>query len=114
MIYVIDIDHTICYPIEGGKTSYEKYGKAVPVTQIIGKIRRLHADGHTIILHTARRMVTHKGDVSKIIADVGSITENWLREHGVPYHQLVFGKPYGDFYVDDKNMTIDEFAFLHP
>ena len=110
MIYVIDIDSTISFPKFDADDTYERYAHSAPNQPVIDKIRTLYSEGHTIILHTARRMVTHKGDVVAVEADVGQITRDSLDRLGVPYHQLVFGKPYGDFYVDDKAMTPDEFA----
>ena len=107
MIYVFDLDNTICTP---GAThdTYNRYVLAKPIPQTIGRMRQLYAEGHTIIIHTARRMVTHNGDVDAIVADVGEVTVKWLEKHEVPYHQLVFGKPYGDYYVDDKAVRPDE------
>jgi hypothetical protein len=46
------------------------------------------------------------------------VTENWLRQNGVPFDELVFGKPIADLYVDDKAMSVKdfrsaEFGLLH-
>ena len=106
---VIDLDDTICYPNHDKLDSYEKYGMARPNLPLIAKIVTLHDDGWIITLATARRMLTHGGDVAKIVQDVGDITETWLKQHGVPYHNICFGKPYGQYYVDDKAMTLDTF-----
>jgi len=55
-------------------------------------------------------MLTHDGDVEAIIADVGDITINWLKEHDVPYDEIIWGKPYSStWYVDDKSMNLEEF-----
>lgn len=105
---VIDLDDTICFPNHKAKDSFHKYRQAKPNKEVIDALKLLHSNGWYIIIHTARRMVTHKGDVKKIIADVGALTKDWLEEHEVPYNELVFGKPYGDIYVDDKNMKIWE------
>lgn len=107
---VVDIDDTICKPNHGETDSYKKYGLARPIESVIGPLRKLHENGYKIILSTARRMVTHNGDIEKIINDVGDITENWLNEHNVPYDELVFGKPYGAYYIDDKAMTPEQFS----
>lgn len=107
-IYAVDLDHTLCIPNESGKDSFEKYGLATPIQSIIDKVNQLHEAGNKIVLYTARRMVTHSGDVQKVINDVGSITEKWLSEHGVQYDQLVFGKIYADVYLDDKALRPEE------
>jgi len=110
MIFVIDLDKTVSIPNHDADDTFERYGKSEPIWEVIEKIRTLHSQGHTIIFHTARRMVTHNGDIEAIERDVGQITRDWLGLHEVPYDQLVFGKPYGDFYIDDKAMLPHEFA----
>lgn len=106
MIYCFDLDDTICYPNHEAKDTFEKYGKALPCPEIIEYIRELSV-GNTIIIYTARRMVTHEGDLEKIKEDVQEITENWLKEFEVPYDSLIFGKPYADVYIDDKALNVD-------
>lgn len=107
---VFDLDGTICEPNLSMSRTEDRYGKAKPVKKVIDKMKDLQYNGYYIVIHTARRMVTHNGDLDKIIADVGTITENWLDEHDVPYNELIFGKPYSDtHYVDDKAMNIEQF-----
>ena len=107
---VIDIDDTILFTNHQYKDAKRKYGEAKPNDIIIEGIRKLHAKGYKIILHTARRMLTFNGDIDKIIADVGDITTDWLERHEVPYDELVWGKPYSStYYVDDKAMNLQEF-----
>lgn len=110
MIYVFDLDDTICYPDHSKTDTYSKYGLAKPNDRIIERMRFLKQDGHTVIIHSARRMLTHKGDVEAIENDVGSITRRWLTEHAVPYDKLIFGKPFGDFYIDDKAVNLNDFV----
>ena len=64
-------------------------------------LRQLYAQGHTIIILTGRRMRTHSGNVAAVIADIGATTINSLKRYGIPYHELAFGKPYAQFYIDD-------------
>ena len=107
---VFDLDDTICYPNHNEKDGYLKYGLSLPNESIINKMKAMKEDGWHIIISSARRMVTHNGNVNAIIADVGKITINWLDEHEVPYDELHFGKPYSNtYYVDDKAMTLDQF-----
>ncbi|KAH8064478.1 hypothetical protein JL722_1352 [Aureococcus anophagefferens] len=68
----------------------------------VAMLKHLKAMGHYIILHTARRMRTHSGNVGAIVADVGAVTMESLRKAGVEYDELAFGKPWAQFYVDDK------------
>lgn len=106
---VIDIDHTICTPNDSEKDTFEKYGKATPILEMIESIRSAKEKGFRIVLLTARRMETHNGDINKVIEDVGELTINWLNDHGVPYDELMFGKPSAVYYVDDKALRPDEF-----
>lgn len=111
MIYCFDLDDTICYPNHEAKDTFEKYGNALPCLEIIEYIRALSEDNQ-IIIYTARRMVTHNGDLQKIKEDVQEITENWLKEFEVPYDSLIFGKPYADVYIDDKALNVDDLKEL--
>jgi capsule biosynthesis phosphatase len=106
---VIDIDHTICVPNDAAKDTFEKYGKAKPIPEMISAIKKAKCDGYRIVLFTARRMATHSGDINKVIEDVGQLTIDWLKEHDVPYDDLQFGKPNAIYYVDDKAMMPNQF-----
>jgi capsule biosynthesis phosphatase len=93
-----DLDRTLVTPpvIPGD------YSTVKPVPSTILKLQQLYADGHTIIIHTARRMLTHGGNAGLAVADIGATTWNTLKQFEIPYHELVFGKPYAHFYIDDK------------
>jgi len=106
---VIDIDHTICTPDDSKNNTFEKYGLAVPKKDMIDAIVSAKKMGYRIVLFTARRMATHNGDINKVIQDVGELTESWLADHGVPYDELIFGKPNAVYYVDDKAMLPSRF-----
>lgn len=112
MIYAVDLDNTLCFPNLDEKDTYLRYGKATPNWALIDKINRLYDKGDTIILYTARRMLTHNGDLKKIEEDVGDITREWLRRHNVKYHELIFGKIYYDLLIDDKTITPEDFLGL--
>lgn len=108
---VFDLDHTICIPNLDEPDTYERYARAKPIQSVIDNINRLSKEGYYIIIYTARRMITHQGDIEKIKADVGSVTSKWLKDHEVEYNELVFGKPYADtYYVDDKAMDLNQFS----
>jgi capsule biosynthesis phosphatase len=113
MIYCFDLDDTICYPNHTYADSINKYAKALPNIDLIKRIKFLHKSGHKIIVYSARRMLTHQGDLKKIYKDVGNLTEIWLKENHVPYDELIFGKPYADFYIDDKAVNVADFGDLN-
>lgn len=106
---VIDIDHTICIPNDSVKDTFEKYGRAKPIPEMIDAIASAKKKGYRVILFTARRMSTHNGDINKVIEDVGDLTKQWLKDHNVQYDELIFGKPNAVYYVDDKAMLPSTF-----
>jgi capsule biosynthesis phosphatase len=107
--FVIDLDDTICFPDKNTQDVYEKYMSAEVNNHVIEGLRRLHKEGWYITIHTARHMKTCFNDADEAFARLGQFTADWLDAHKIPFDQLIFGKPYGRFYVDDKAMSIDEF-----
>ena len=96
-----DLDNTlVTYPVVPGD-----YSTVKPIPQMIALARQLHEEGHTIIIHTARRMTTHKHNVGAVIHDIGEQTMRTLREFGIPYDELLFGKPIADIYIDDRSVN---------
>ena len=95
--FVFDLDNTlVTFPTVKGD-----YTTVKPISKTINYLRNLKKEGHHIIIYTARRMRTHKSNVGAIIADIGEITMNTLKEFDIPYDELFFGKPYAHFYIDD-------------
>jgi hypothetical protein len=90
--YLIDIDDTIC--TLSGSMQYET---AQPIPKAIEKVNRLFEEGHEIIFWTARG--TRSG------VDWRQLTEAQLLSWGVQYHELRFGKPVYDVFIDDKNIN---------
>ena len=96
MIIYVDIDETIC-----DYMGERNYPDARPIVENIEKINNLYDDGNTIIYWTARGTVTG--------IDWREVTENQFREWGVKYHDLKFGKPAYDLFIDDKNINSETF-----
>lgn len=96
MIFYIDIDETIC-KYEGPR----EYPNAVPIKDNIKKINSLYDDGNEIIYWTARGTGTG--------IDWRDVTEKQFKDWGVKYHQLKFGKPIYDLFIDDKNINSNTF-----
>ncbi len=96
--FCFDLDNTlVTYPQVPGD-----YTTVKPISKNIALSNFLFSLGHEIIIYTARRMKTHAGDQGKVIADVGAVTQATLKEFGIKYNELYFGKPYADFYIDDS------------
>jgi len=97
--WVFDLDETlVTLPCELGN-----YNTVLPIPKTIDFLRYLYDNGHYIIIHTARHMKTCNDDVELVIDRIKDITQNTLIKFKIPYHELIFGKPYADVYVDDKS-----------
>jgi len=106
MIYCFDLDDTICFPNHEFNDTIKKYKLAQPNFPVIEAINKLK-ENNKIIIFTARRMLTFDGDIDRIKEDVEEITIEWLKIYSVKYDELIFGKPFADVYVDDKNLYIE-------
>lgn len=95
MIYVFDIDGTIC------ETDNGDYQNSIPYKYRIAVINDLYEAGNEIILNTARGYVTE--------IDWRELTTRQLNKWGVKYTKLLFNKPYGDVYIDDKAIKDEDF-----
>ncbi len=93
-----DLDNTlVTYPTIPGD-----YSTVGPIAPVISALQGLYKDGNTIIIYTARRMATHKHNAGAAVADIARQTLDTLDKFGIPYHELVFGKPIADIYIDDR------------
>lgn len=85
---VVDMDGVIC---EERPTFERSMAPAVPGAR--RRLDELRSSGYRIIIHTARSW-------SEL-----AMTEEWLRDRGIAYDQLVMGKPVADIIVDDRAVT---------
>ena len=99
MIYCFDIDGTLCTKTDG------RYEEAEPFHQRIAVVNRLYDTGHTIVLFTARGTVTG--------INWRDLTERQLSAWQVKYHQLLFGKPQADIFIDDRAFNSDAWTWEH-
>ena len=97
MTYCFDIDGTLCTNTLGD------YEAAQPFQSRIEHINRLYEVGHTIKLFTARGSTTG--------IDWREVTESQLTEWGLRYHTLIMGKPFADFFIDDKATNSEEYSW---
>jgi CMP-N,N'-diacetyllegionaminic acid synthase len=74
------------------------YAKAEPNRPGIALANRLHEAGNRIVVYTARGSLTGR--------DWEDTTQTQLRRWGVRHHELRFGKPAADFYVDDRMISL--------
>jgi hypothetical protein len=95
MLIYVDIDNTICV------TEGTDYNDVKPIPDRIEKINKLHDEGNTIVYWTARGSVTG--------IDHSELTKKQFKEWGVKYHELKFGKPPYDLFIDDKNINSENY-----
>ncbi|WP_274309192.1 acylneuraminate cytidylyltransferase family protein [Solibacillus daqui] len=89
------------FDIDGVIAQFNKelaYENCLPNKKMVDVINMLYKEGHEIILFTARGYVTNK--------DWRDVTEKQMKEWGLQYHELHFGKPNADFYIDDKMLNM--------
>lgn len=107
MKYVVDIDGTICNEPEC-RDDYD-YETSIPKLDRIAKINKLYDEGNQIIYLTARGM-GRSGDNADLAKRIFyELTKDQLDRWECKYHKLVLGKPSGDYYIDDKGMSANEF-----
>ena len=97
-----------CFDLDNTLVTYPKrtndYSTVKPKIKNIKFLNFLHSLGHHIIIYTARRMKTHKGNIKEVKKDIGELTKNQLAMFGIKYDELIFGKPYANFYIDDLSI----------
>lgn len=89
-VYYFDIDGTITNETEGWD-----YKNRTPRADVIRNMHDISEEGGKIILWTARYSVDRE------------VTIKWLKEHYVPYAELVMDKPFWDVYVCDKSFNVE-------
>ena len=94
-IYAFDLDGTLCQE----RKTFEKC-LAAPKQNVIDVANKLYDEGNTIIIFTARSWSEHK------------MTEYWLKENKVKYHQLICGKPIYNVFVDDRALNVKDIEEL--
>jgi len=105
MRYCFDIDGVI-FKIS---KNYEEY---IPIKSTLKFIKDLKQKNNQIILYTARKMGTHKGNIGLVNKDIVKSTLVALDKHNVLYDEIYFGKPAADIYIDDKAINFYDLRSL--
>lgn len=108
VILVVDLDKTICTERQDNETYSEV--KPLEITKILND---LHDSGATIVIESARNMLTQNNDESKVIKNIGLTTLEWLRDNNIQYDGIKFGKTIGTCYIDDKALRPKEFIEIY-
>jgi len=105
---IIDLDNTIT--VDDKSLDYDKKPLNIQVRESILESNK----EFDITIFTARNMKSLEGDLNRIHEITKPIAIKWLEDNEVQYDDIIFGKPYcGEegHYVDDKNISIEEFVF---
>ena len=113
----------ICFDIDNTLITYSdvvgSQDGIVAIPEMIELIKKLHAEGNTIVLQTARSMKTCDSNIGKANKRGVMNVLKKLEEFDVPYDEIYFGKPWADLYIDDRawnqytNPTFSKFFFSH-
>jgi capsule biosynthesis phosphatase len=93
----LDIDGTICTGISEGRW----YDAVEPFEGVVEFLQQLKAEGHYLILQTARHMRTCSANEGRVLAMGGKLLFDWLEKWKIPYDEVYFGKPHADIFIDD-------------
>ena len=94
-----DIDNIIC------KTNFRhEYSKSKPIKKNIKIINMTYDKGFKVILYTARFMGRCDGNLARVKKKIKPLTLKQLKNWGVKYHKIYFGKPSFDLFIDDKSL----------
>ena len=101
---VFDVDDTILF------TENRDYSNSRPNDDVVKGMRDLKQAGWRIILQTARGMGRSGNNIETVREDVMSEIVNSCTKHNIPYDEIILGKPWAAWYVDDKALTPEEFV----
>jgi len=107
---IVDLDGTLT------QANTNDYKNVMPNIELIERIKEYKKSGFTIVISTARNMRTHEGNVGKINIHTLPIITEWLDKHGVPYDEVLVGKPWcghEGFYIDDRAIRPSEFNSMN-
>jgi CMP-N,N'-diacetyllegionaminic acid synthase len=101
MIYVFDLDNTLCDTKKKEDGNWDYLG-AKPFLERIEMVNKLYDEGNRIIVETARGCVSRKNWYEQ--------TFNQLISFGLRFHELRAGVKFNaDFFIDDKAINSEDF-----
>jgi hypothetical protein len=100
-IICFDLDNVLC------RTIGSNYNKSKPIKKNINVVNKLFENGYYIKIFTARFM-GRSNSIIKAKKQGYSLTMTQLTKWQINYHELIFGKPSYDIYIDDKSFFFDK------
>lgn len=95
----------LCFDVDGviaDHTGNLPYADRRPYPFAAERLRRLREMGYSITLLTARYMRRAGGDAAAATALGYQELKDWCDRHGVPYDNILLGKPAAKVFVDDR------------
>ena len=99
---IVDFDDTLAF------TTNREWANAKPNLDLISKLNKLHREGWTIDIFTARGSISCATRAEAEMKYKPTMVE-WLEKYNVKYDTISFEKPLGAYYIDDKSITPEEF-----
>ena len=103
-VIVTDVDDTILF------TENRDYENSRPNEPVVEGLRRLKEKGWKIILMSARGMGRSNGDIETVSEEVTAEIQRFVDKYDVPCDDIILGKPWASYYIDDKAIRPDEFV----
>lgn len=95
-VFCFDIDRTLIHDI---------LLQQEPIKSNIDYCNYLYDNGAKIILFTARGMLSYNGNIQQIEDNIVPVIKKLLTDYNINHHELIIGKPYADYYIDDKSIN---------
>lgn len=86
----LDLDGTLAESI------WPELGIGEPIWSTVNWVRKKASEGYKIVIFTSRADGEYK-DIAK-----------WCRHYGVPFEWIYTGKPLLKYYVDDRNLKLED------
>jgi hypothetical protein len=95
---VFDLDNTlVTWP-----NVFKDYSTVDRIDHMAKFASHVRQRGHEVIIYTARNSVTCGHNTGQVLKNVGLTTLQSLKQLGIDYDEIHFGKPFGDLYIDDR------------
>ena len=105
---IVDFDETIAINTTPGD-EHNIFEYAWPNKALIEKLNYYKNNGYSIVIYTSRGMLSCNNDAEKAKQKYKKVMVEWLNRNNVIFDEIIFGKPFGDLYIDDKAITPEDF-----
>jgi len=103
--YILEIDGIIC------NTQNRDFENSQPFKERIEDINKLYDEGNKIIFYTSRGMDIFNNNRFNAEHEFWSFTFKQLESWNIKFNHLYFGKPCGDFVIDNKAAKYENIVY---